>query len=558
MRRSRVAEEAATSARFKLLRAIIEHDLFSSDSSDDDEEGGDERSRRDELGRFRRVGGYHPRPAQNPEGTGKEKWCHPYKAGKLWKLMHKETVLDDKSYWGKKWRRITGVPMKLFQDIVAEAACHDELREKDLTDPKRGTAPVPLKLKIGGVCIWIRQGCTMEFAAEFAELDTETLRRFAKAYLLIFVQHEYPKFVHWPKGDELRHVLQLHAKLGFPGCAGFTDGVAVRVDSVPSTLREDHKGKEQVVVRNFNVTGSVARRIFHVFGSVAGGINDKNMADYDEYMQACKANTLAPDAEWQMYTLDAAGQVLVVKMKGKLWLLTDNGFNPWPCIHFPQKYPASNDIKLWSAYGESARKPGSECIYGIIKKRFLLFQNAWHFRGVRLVRFDDAVRHMNNAFRFACALHNRLQDYDGIGDLGAHEADFKSVHAVAMLRAMVKPVGVSLPPCVAGASEEPHIAPCMLHKRNFEALVQHFTIAHKRSEVRWLRKAKASRNHRVDLRPLGYGHKKYPHLAPEAGEDDDDENDRFDREHFRGRDADDDDPEDTFGFDGHDTEEDDE
>ena len=199
MRRSRVAEEAATSARLKLLRAIIEHDLFSSDSSDDDEEGGDERSRRDELGRFRRVGGYHPRPAQNPEGTGKEKWCHPYKAGKLWKLMHKETVLDDKSYWGKKWRRITGVPMKLFQDIVAEAACHDEFREKDLTDPKRGTAPVPLKLKIGGVCIWIRQGCTMEFAAEFAELDTETLRRFAKAYLLIFVQHEYPKFVHWPK-----------------------------------------------------------------------------------------------------------------------------------------------------------------------------------------------------------------------------------------------------------------------------------------------------------------------------------------------------------------------
>jgi len=27
-----------------------------------------------------------------------------------------------------------------------------------------------------------------------------------------------------------------------------------------------------------------------------------------------------------MYTLGAAGQVLVIKMKGKLWLLTDNGY----------------------------------------------------------------------------------------------------------------------------------------------------------------------------------------------------------------------------------------
>ena len=67
MRRSRQAEEHATSARLKVLRAIIEHDIF--ESSDDDEEGGDKHSRRDELGRFRRVGAFHTRAAQNPDGS---------------------------------------------------------------------------------------------------------------------------------------------------------------------------------------------------------------------------------------------------------------------------------------------------------------------------------------------------------------------------------------------------------------------------------------------------------------------------------------------------------
>jgi hypothetical protein len=68
---------------------------------------------------------------------------------------------------------------------------------------------------------------------------------------------------------------------------------------------------------------------------------------------------------------------------------------------------------------ESVRKPGTECIYGILKKRFRILALPCSFRDTYKV---------DNTFRFLCSLHNRLQRHYGLHKLGELSSDWKAAN----------------------------------------------------------------------------------------------------------------------------------
>ena len=107
----------------------------------------------------------------------------------------------------------------MFDTLVQEAKGYPELPDHCVGDGKgrRGPSCIPLRIKLGGVLNWMRMGGSIFSAADFADIDVQTLRRFGSKWARAVVVHEYSKHVYVPTGLALDEILQVHAKHGFPG-----------------------------------------------------------------------------------------------------------------------------------------------------------------------------------------------------------------------------------------------------------------------------------------------------------------------------------------------------
>lgn len=409
--------------RFAGKRAAFAAELFL-DSDDSDDEPSSP-SRRDALGRHVRKGGWEPEAHQNPNGTGMAKWRHPWETSKLWQLLQRPETYDEGGYWGRIFRARTGCPRKLFDQLVVEVKGYREVRTHQSGDGVKAPPTIPVELKLAAFLRFMRMSGLLQGHADYADIDVETLRRFGKAWTAAVVKWEYEKHVYPPAvgTDEFRLVMAVHARCGFPGCVGMTDGVHVFVDMVPWSLHNDHLGKEGSPTRGFNVTGDYRRIIHFVHRSHAGGDNDKTLSRYDEHMQRIKLKELYADVEFDLYSEQDG---TVEKHRGG-WLLTDNGYHPWRVLQYPPKVSDSMAMAQWGRCAESLRKPGSECIFGVTKRRFHRLKDGWTFG--RGADWGKACIEFDNIFMVACMLHNRLLRYDALDDIGSKESDFKRVTA---------------------------------------------------------------------------------------------------------------------------------
>ena len=142
-----------------------------------------------------------------------------------------------------------------------------------------------------------------------------------------------------------------------------------------------------------------------------GGRNDLTLSHYDEYLQAMRRG-LYKDHTFQVYSGNGDEKVTV----SNLHAFTDNGFHQWLETQFPSKVSREVWLRRWSKRGESFRKPGTECIYGILKKRFRILKQE--------IPFTDAAS-IDNVFRFLVSLHNRMQRFYGLDTLGEHVEDWQ-------------------------------------------------------------------------------------------------------------------------------------
>ena len=144
---------------------------------------------------------------------------------------------------------------------------------------------------------------------------------------------------------------------------------------------------------------------------------------------------------------------------------------------------------------ESVRKPGTECIYGRMKKRFRILAIPCSF---------DCESKMDNCFRFLVMLHNRNQRHFGLDTLGDEEADWKAANTHLDDERIAREVGgaaLGVPHYVddraVGNDTEAEFEASWASLR--AALVTHFRIMWERKEVKWLKPATECRpNYRTD------------------------------------------------------------
>ena len=504
----------STELRVKRAMVILQ-ELMDSSSDDEDEHDNARsapRSRRNEAGHYLRRGSFAPQPRQNLDLAGKAKWNHDWSLGFIARLLSKvehESAGDD-GYWARVLRARIGVPPSILDDLVQEARSYPEIKEKSVGDGgQKGPCTVPLPIKISTVLSWMRTGGTMQGAADRGELDVGTLRRFRATWARAVVMHEYKKWVKVLGGAERDRVLELHAKLGFPGCIAFADGVERFVDLVPYSQTNMHLGKEKSPTRGHMVF-SDARGVVHSSSpSHDGNHNDKTKCQFDRFSQGLKDGSLCGD-DGERYG-DVTYPLMVsdngdVEINRGLYSFTDNGMHPWRCFQYPSKEASSVDDAHWSVRGESVRKPGSECVFGRVKKRFPCFKNFWTFSGN--ANFDNAVQTFDDVWYLGLMLHNRLMHYDGLDTIGLQDSDFVSCNmAVDRERVLNKPVKPHQLPVrraafMGGVDDDDGSTYEPDHFELHGKLVAHFSHAWERREIRWCKTAKVCRGLRRDDRPF--------------------------------------------------------
>ena len=340
-----------------------------------------------------------------------------------------DRIEDDTSWLGKKFRRRFRVPYSVFREI-----CQDINRvmgERRCTD-RSGSPTVPVDVLILGSLRVLGSGCTFDAIEELTCVHEETHRLFFHNQFCKWGERVSTDKIRMPSTEEeLRHVLGLYERVGFPGCVGSVDCVHVVWDRCPAGVHSSCKGKDKIPTLAFQVICDHTKRITSVSQFFWGTVNDKTIAMADEVFRFLRTegNPIS-DLKWTVVKdredgdPDCASNVndnsieqtrtyyniirqtannIILEFTGA-YLISDGGYHRWPCLVNPYHLqPPGTDLKVWSSNLESIRKD-IECVFGILKKRFLYLKHPIRIHSPYCIQ---------RVFVTCCVLHNILLDYDG-------------------------------------------------------------------------------------------------------------------------------------------------
>ena len=371
-----------------------------------------------------RHGGFHPKPHQPVGEKPQDKWRRRAEDSPWYeKYLENPETYDQNSWYGKRFAELFIVPRLVYDELLEQIRdvpgyCDKKLPQEVQrwvsfagTGKQGGGAGVqPLELKLLASLMRLR-GTKFKVIEESACISALCLERFHYAWLAWYAENIYPQEVYPPEEEEdIATTMDKYDKCGLPGAICGIDATHVDWTKCPSDIRHLCKGKEGRPTVMFNVAGDLNRRAFHIYGPDYGARNDKTAARFDGFMQDMYKRKKYADVERRIYGHDGSQRVL----KGA-HAIVDGGYHLWHCLVETPK--VTSDIWL-SRFGkriESARKPSSECIFGVVKRRF----------GCLTQSFQEAeMSKIGDTFRVCFALHNVLLRYDGLHTIGERASDW--------------------------------------------------------------------------------------------------------------------------------------
>lgn len=120
---------------------------------------------------------------------------------------------------------------------------------------------IPVEFKVlASLKILGRDLCCDEIDESLNISQSHTLY-FFKQFINNFAAIFFDQYVHVPKGDELRSILKVYRRMGFPCCVGSMDVTHIYWDKCPNNLRFHCKGKEGKPTIAFQTICDHTRRI---------------------------------------------------------------------------------------------------------------------------------------------------------------------------------------------------------------------------------------------------------------------------------------------------------
>ena len=273
-----------------------------------------------------------------------------------------------------------------------------------------------------------------------------------------------------------------YSDAGFPGAVGSTDATHVILERIPNKHRQSHLGfKSTHTARAYNITVNHRRQILATTTGHPARWNDKTLAIFDPFMQGLHEGKILDDLEFDLYEYNDSGDIVMQRYRGG-WLLVDNGYLARPTTVPPIKTTTSRKEIRFSGWLEALRKD-VECTFGILKGRWRILKTGIRIHGtdgpdIELEDEDEDDDIPDAIVR----LRNPVSERNfGIGELpsGSNQQERHEHRAPAM--------NTTMP--IIPASNNNIIVVRKLALDDFRSrLVEHFSIAVARNEVKWPRR----------------------------------------------------------------------
>ena len=414
----------------------------------------------------------------------------------IWKAHTDPASADPTCREGREWVNDHMLPWPEFLQLVHDAKSIPALSRKEEGERRvKGPHGIPMKHLVACALYKLHQDVPYKTVAKLGGISEPVIRRFVPALAKHMVLAFYQRDVYPPTTEaDVNLILAKHGRLGFPGCITMWDGVPVEWLNCPSGDLWCNQGKEGYPTRSFLISGDMNGTIHECSQGFTGTTNDLTKSRFSPMMDELRTGIYA-DMSFDVTCLDGSTR----SVKG-LWSICDNGLHKWTSCQQPEKRGRDQWVQRWSKRMESARKPGSENIFGRLKKRF-----PGLLRGLRVYKTEDITW----LVKFACMLHNRCQRYYELSTIGEYENDWIRLCSMAVDLARISAssdVGQGRIPVPIDAraaalnDQTPQVENGFYSLRAI--LVEHYRVLWERREICWPRTAMQCRGLRHDPRPL--------------------------------------------------------
>jgi hypothetical protein len=311
-----------------------------------------------------------------------------------WNMLQNEDLFIENSIIAKCFRRRFRVPHELFLQIVDN--CKEWYNVPDINPC--GLLNPPLSLKILGVLRYLGRGITFDCIAELNGISENTNRVFFHQFCAQFAANNKDKWIKTPSTDnELHKHEETYIPKHFPGAIGSLDVVHLEWNMCPAQKRNIYCGKEGYPTIAYEVCCDHNTCIMSVTPGTFGSMNDKTIVKFDGFIEQLRTKQLFTNYE---YSLNISANE--TRNFYGAYVITDGGYHNWKGMMSAISNTSIKNKRLWGDWLCSVRKD-IECVFGRLKKRFIVLKNAINIQNQTTI---------DNMFVVCCILHNMLLQYD--------------------------------------------------------------------------------------------------------------------------------------------------
>jgi hypothetical protein len=292
-----------------------------------------------------------------------------------WGLMLLDPdVRDISTRQGKEFRRRFRLPAPFFLDWLVPECLKANIFDAKVTKDGDLMGHIPIEIKILVALRILARGNVSDDISEMSKVGLSTCPNIFSQFVLKFATTFRDSFIYMPEeGDDLTRVMNIYARLGFPGCLGSMDVTHVHWLACPLRLKNLCIGKEGYPTLAFQVLVDHSRMIRHVSTSCFGAMNDINICHIDTIVRDDIHGLLTADGlarncykEIEFVVYDEHGQATTIK---GAYVITDGGYEPLAIFVNPNVNRCDRAAVIWAEFIESVRKD-VECTFGVLKSRF--------------------------------------------------------------------------------------------------------------------------------------------------------------------------------------------
>jgi len=321
------------------------------------------------------------------------------------------------SLLAERFRDTVGMSKASFNDLERDARATGYFVDDTV---QRFGRPKPIKLdvKLMYCLVRLRKGNSFLSLEEPFGISRSVGCAFFNTFCRWISQERFEEQVYGPRNEQERDEIEsIFRNLGHNGCVGMKDGVhfpSYKIEDYAQWLASSRRYDGRTFCANVTVgaNGVVQYTTPLFFGNTNDAFINSN---HDEHY------TRLNDPDDIFFTtpiplVDAMGNPVIEHGN---YVLCDNGYDQCPAMICPAKLQArefpSSAMGAYSRQHESDRKQ-IECVFGIVKREFLMFRNGVEVENV------ETVQHM---WRTALWLHNLKIRENGYEEAGFHPDDYE-------------------------------------------------------------------------------------------------------------------------------------